>query len=341
MTTAVVICPGRGTYNATELGYLARNFPDAGLLDTFDVQRAGLGQDSLRALDGADRFTLSKHTRGDNASGLIYAATYGDFASINGDIEVVSVTGNSMGWYSALACAGAVTPENGFRIANTMGSFMQEAMIGGQLIYPWVNENWVPLPALRQTLLDLIAEIDARVDHVLSVSIDLGGMLVLAGNEQGLTAFEQAVEPAQERFPMRLGNHAGFHSALQAPVSDRGRAALHAALFGQPDLPMIDGRGHIWWPGASDPSALWDYTLGHQVTETYDFTAAITTAAREFAPDIFIVTGPGTTLSGAIAQSLIQADWQGMRSKNDFKEKQDAGPLLVSMGMESQRTLVI
>lgn len=340
MTTAVVICPGRGTYNATELGYLARNFPDAGLLDVFDAERAGLGQDNLRALDGADRFTLSKHTRGDNASGLIYAATYGDFASINGDIDVVAVTGNSMGWYSALACAGAVTPENGFRIANTMGSFMQEAMIGGQLIYPWVDENWVPRPALRQTLLDLIAEIDARTDHVLSVSIDLGGMLVLAGNDMGLVAFEKAVEPAQGRFPMRLSNHAGFHSALQAPVSKRGRAALHAALFGQPDLPMIDGRGHIWWPGASDPSSLWDYTLGHQVTETYDFTAAITTAAREFAPDMFIVTGPGTTLGGAVAQSLIQADWQGMRSKNDFKEKQDAGPLLVSMGMESQRALV-
>ncbi len=341
MTTAVVICPGRGTYNAAELGYLARNFPDAGLLDAFDAQRAGLGQESLRALDGADRFTLSKHTRGDNASGLIYAATYGDFVSIKGDIEVVAVTGNSMGWYSALACAGAVTAEDGFKIANTMGSFMQEAMIGGQLIYPWVDENWEPRPALRQTLLDLIAEIDARTDHVLSVSIDLGGMLVLAGNDMGLVAFEKAVEPAQERFPMRLSNHAGFHSALQAPVAERGRTALHAALFGQPDLPMIDGRGHIWWPGASDPSALWDYTLGHQVTETYDFTAAITTAAREFAPDIFIVTGPGTTLGGAIAQSLVQADWQGMRNKTDFKEKQDAGPLLVSMGMESQRALVI
>lgn len=341
MTTAVVICPGRGTYNATELGYLAGNFPDADLLDAFDAERTGLGQDSLRALDGADRFTRSKHTRGDNASGLIYAATYGDFASIKSDIEVVAITGNSMGWYSALACAGAVSPEAGFKIANTMGSFMQEAMIGGQLIYPWVDENWEPRPALRQTLLGLIAEINARADHVLSVSIDLGGMLVLAGNEQGLRAFEQVVEPAQERFPMRLSNHAGFHSALQAPVAERGRAALHAALFGQPDLPMIDGRGHIWWPGASDPNALCDYTLGHQVTETYDFTAAITTAAREFAPDIFIVTGPGTTLGGAIAQSLIQADWQGMQSKNDFKEKQDAGPLLVSMGMESQRALVI
>ena len=36
MKTAVVICPGRGTYNATELGYLKRNFRDAALLDDFD-----------------------------------------------------------------------------------------------------------------------------------------------------------------------------------------------------------------------------------------------------------------------------------------------------------------
>ena len=36
MKTAVVICPGRGTYNATELGYLSRHFPDAALLAGFD-----------------------------------------------------------------------------------------------------------------------------------------------------------------------------------------------------------------------------------------------------------------------------------------------------------------
>ena len=60
MTTVVVICPGRGTYNATELGYLARNFPDADLLDVFDAQRAGLGQERLRALDGADRFEMTE-----------------------------------------------------------------------------------------------------------------------------------------------------------------------------------------------------------------------------------------------------------------------------------------
>jgi len=39
------------------------------------------------------------------------------------------------------------------------------------------------------------------------------------------------------------------------------------------------------------------------VVEPYDFTAAIRSAAREFAPDYFIVPGPGTTLGGAVAQA--------------------------------------
>jgi hypothetical protein len=81
--------------------------------------------------------------------------------------------------------------------------------------------------------------------------------------------------------------------------------------------------------------------LGHQVTEPYDFTHAIRTAAREFAPDLFIVTGPGTTLGGAVAQSLILSDWQGMASKADFQTRQAADPLLVSMGMADQRGLVV
>lgn len=341
MKTAVVICPGRGTYSAAELGYLCRHFPDAAVLDTFDIMRQKAGQETLSALDGASRYSLAKHSRGDNASALIYAATVGDFRSIDQDeIEIVAVTGNSMGWYSALACGGALTHENGFRIANTMGTLMQEALIGGQLIYPWVDEDWVPQPAHRATLLALVADIDARKDHDLTLSIDLGGMLVLAGNETGLTTFETQVEPTQGRFPMRLGNHAAFHSHLQAPVAARGRAALSPDLFAQPDLPLIDGRGAIWWPQASNLGALYGYTLGQQVTETYDFTRAITTAAREFAPDLFILTGPGTTLGGSVAQSLILANWQGLTGKSSFKSHQDKQSMLVSMGMDDQRGLV-
>lgn len=337
---AVVICPGRGTYNKAELGYLHRYFPDAALLAGFDEQRRAGGQPALSDLDGAERFSVAIHSRGDNASGLIFAATLGDFRSIDRtDIDIVAVTGNSMGWYSALACAGAVTPANGFRIANTMGTLMQEALIGGQLVYPFMGDDWRPRPDRRQQLLDLVTDIAARAGHQLHLSIALGGMLVLAGNEAGLSAFEAAVESIGQ-FPMRLGNHAAFHTPLMAPVAEQGRRALPVDLFNGPALPLIDGRGAIWWPGATDIDALRRYTLDTQVVESYDFTRAIMIAAREFAPDLFIITGPGTTLGGAVIQSLILGGWRGMADKAAFQAVQAERPLLVSMAMPDQRASV-
>ena len=337
--TAVLICPGRGTYTKSELGSLQRHFHDAPLLAEFDRRRQAAGQETLTALDRASTYSVARHSRGDNASALIYACTLADARAVAG-IDIVAVTGNSMGWYSALACGGALTAEAGFEIVNTMGTLMQQHLIGGQLIYPFVGDDWQPDPGRKSELLQLIAQIAARAGHDLALSIDLGGMLVIAGNAAGLAAFEAAVPPVQGRFPMRLANHAAFHTALQAPVAEAGRGRLPQALFGQPHLPLIDGRGAIWWPGSTDPAALRDYTLGHQVVAPYDFTRAITVAAREFAPDLFIIAGPGSTLGGAVAQSLILADWRGMRSKTDFQARQAAAPLLMSMGLPAQRDLV-
>lgn len=338
MKTAVLICPGRGTYTKTELGSLAR-FPDPALLSRFDAERTQLGQETLSTLDGAQSYSVARHTRGDNASALIYACTLGDALSLQG-VQVVAVTGNSMGWYSALACAGAVSPMDGFTVVNTMGTLMQEALIGGQLVYPFMGEDWQDAPLRHEELLALVEDIGDRPGHDLALSIDLGGMLVIAGNEAGLKAFEAAVPPVQGRFPLRLGNHAAFHTALQAPIAAKGRAALPESLFTQPKTPLIDGRGNVWWPGSATTGALRDYTLGHQVVEPYDFTAAIRTAAREFAPDYFIVPGPGTTLGGAVAQSLIRANWRGLASKADFQRLQAEDPFLISMALPDQRPLV-
>ena len=338
MRTAVLICPGRGSYGKGELGSLA-GFPDSALLAQFDAERARLGQETLTDLDGAQTYSVSRHSRGDNASALIYACTLGDKLALNG-VKLVAVTGNSMGWYSALACAGAVSPMGGFSLVNTMGTLMQEALIGGQLVYPFIGEDWADAPARREEVLALVEEIGDRSGHDLALSIDLGGMLVIAGNEAGLKAFEASVPPVQGRFPLRLGNHAAFHTALQAPVAAKGRAALPKSLFTQPNAPLIDGRGHVWWPGATTTDALHDYTLGHQVVQPYDFTAAISTAAREFAPDCFIVPGPGTTLGGAVAQSLIRANWRGLTNKADFQRMQAEDPFLISMALPDQRALV-
>lgn len=342
MIRAVVVCPGRGTYNAPELGWLARHFPDPALLARFDGIRTAAGQTPLAALDGAARFARDTHGRGDNAAGLIFAASLGDHHALDpARIEVVAITGNSMGWYTALAAGGAVRPEDGFRIANTMGTLMHAQGVGGQTVYPWLGPDWCPDPSRRAALLALVAEIGGQAGQTLALSIDLGGMLVLAGTEAGLAAFEAAVERIDDRFPMRLPHHAAFHTGLQAPVAEAGRAALSPALIGQPQRPLIDGRGAIWWPGATDPAALYAYTLGHQVTEPYDFTRAITVAAREFAPDLFVVTGPGATLGGAVAQSLVLAGWRGLADKAAFKARQTtSAPVMVSMGIEAERARV-
>ena len=310
------------------------------MFQAFDGLRMADGQDPITALDNSVPFSPAKHTRGDVASALIYACALADAQALADDIRIVAVTGNSMGWYIALAAGGAVSAESGFRIVNTMGTLMQDNMIGGQLIYPFVDEGWVDNPAQKQALLANVHMINDRPDHILALSIDLGGMLVLAGNDAGLAAFETEVPALQGRFPMRLPNHAAFHTDLQAPVAAEGQRRLPAGMFGQPDVPLIDGRGHVWWPHATDPQALWDYTFGHQVTQAYDFTRAVQTAAREFAPDLFIVTGPGSTLGGAVAQSLILGDWTGMATKADFMARQDADPLLVSMGLAKQRNVV-
>ena len=66
MKTAVLICPGRGTYGKGEIGSL-RAFPDPALLARFDAERARLGQETLSALDGAETYSVARHTRGDNA----------------------------------------------------------------------------------------------------------------------------------------------------------------------------------------------------------------------------------------------------------------------------------
>lgn len=338
--TAVIICPGRGTYNKPELGYLHRHHSDKmEMFQSFDAIRTKAGQTAVTALDSASRYIVSTYSRGDVASPLIYAASLADAQDLADDIDVVAVTGNSMGWYIALAAGGAVSAEAGFHIVNTMGSLMQEHLIGGQLVYPFTGDKWANDPARKADLLADVARINTLGGHNLALSIDLGGMLVLAGNEAGLAAFEASQPVVQDRFPMRLANHAAFHTHLQGPVAAEGRARLGEDLFDQPDRPLIDGRGKIWWPGATDRQALWDYTLRHQVTEPYDFTRAIQTAAREFAPDLFIVTGPGETLGGAVAQSLVQAHWRGMSDKAAFQARQDERPVLIAMGRADQRVL--
>jgi len=341
--TALVVAPGRGTYGKGELGSIARlhgaRFAD--LIAGFDAQRRGRGQPTVSELDGAERFSVATHMRGDVAAPLIYTATVLDWLSIDREtFDVVAVAGNSMGWYSALALGGAVSVADGFRIANAMGLNSQAHGPGGQLLLQIVDADWRPVPGLRDALLALVADIGARPGHALALSIDLAGMLVLAGNEEGLAALLAEAPPTPGREPLRLAGHGPFHTPLMIGSSDKAKAELPPSLFGRPAIPMVDGRGHIWRRFASDPAEIRDYTFGHQILAPYDFALSVQVAAKEFAPDVVILPGPGDTLGGAIAQALIGIGWQGLGGKGDFAARQQADPILLSMGRADQRALV-
>jgi malonyl CoA-acyl carrier protein transacylase len=339
----VVICPGRGTYNKEDLGYLQRLHSDKkDIVDTIDAYRKTQKQTSIQELDTAQTYSMRTHTAGENASALIYACAISDFQSINQDeYEVVAVTGNSMGWYIALAAAGALNPQSAIELINTMGSMMTSGLIGGQMIYPIIDDNWVVDQQAIDTCQQALEAVNNSDGCEVYVSIKLGGYVVFGGNKKGLKGLEEFLPKVQDRYPMNLFNHAAFHTPLLDEISHKAKSMLPKALFNAPNVPLIDGLGKVWQPYSCNPQALYNYTLGTQVVDTYDFTKAIEVAIKEFAPDKLIILGPGATLGGAVAQGLIQQNWLGMNNKKDFISLQKTDPFILAMGLEEQRKLVV
>jgi len=336
----LVICPGRGTYNATELGYLKRHHASNGdLLARLDAYRAAQGQPTISALDGAEKYSPSLHMPGDNASLLIYACALADFAAIDRDrFEIVAVTGNSMGWYLALSCAAVVDFDAGARLVNSMGGLMHEKGSGGQVVWSLADADWQVDPAKADEVDKVLAEA-AREGRTVHISIRLGAMIVFAADDAGLKWLMDRL-PRDDRFPMQLNYHAAFHSPLLDHIVPLAKDENPLADFASGAIPAIDGTGRIWSPKAFDPSAIYDYTFGAQINRTYDFTRAVQVAAREFCPDRIAVLGPGTTLGAPVAQALIACGWRDLKGKTDFQQRQADDPILVSMGMADQRGVV-
>jgi [acyl-carrier-protein] S-malonyltransferase len=335
--TALVVCPGRGTYNKAELGYISNNSTDQALLAQVDAVRSAAGLASVSELDQQAVFSRSTHLKAENAAALIFAAGVADYRSINSEqFEVVAVTGNSMGWYTALGCAGVLAPDNGMQLVTDMAQLTADGA-GAQFIYPVIDDNWQP----DINRIALVQQQLAIHSSELFMSIVYGGYAVIAGREQAVKAAMAALPPCDERFPMLLAGHAAFHTTFMQGASDKALSLWPAARFNQPQLPLIDGRGQIWPNFGSDLAALQRYTLQHQVCQTYDFSKALQVAVKEFAPQHIILLGPGASLGGAVAQSLIEINWQGLSSKQDFiAAQQSEPPYVLSMGITEQRLLL-
>lgn len=334
---ALVVCPGRGSYSRDNLRSL--DGLDSPSLDRLDALRRAWGRPTPRELDAEPAFQSRLHVAGENASILTAAITLADLDQLDPErVEVCCVVGNSMGWYTALGYAGALPLDDCATLIETLGQYQIANVIGGQVVYPLVDDEWRIDPRRAEG-------VESVIDRVndLHWSIRLGGQAVLGGSERALEAFGASVQPLQlgpNRFPLRLPLHSAFHTPLMARTSARAFEELSGLGWQAPRVPMVDGAGRVWRPRHADPGALRDYTLGEQIVAPFDFQAAVRVAMREYAPDLIVLPGPGTNLGGAIAQSLIAEGWQGLDSRTAFLARQEKSPVLASMRWPGQRNLV-
>lgn len=331
----VVVCPGRGSYLKDTLGYLKPHRERLkSFIEDLDQRRLEDGLLTITELDSSNDFSAQVHTKGENASPLIYACSYADFTAIDPLVyEIVAIAGNSMGWYITLALGESLDQAGSYQVINTMGAMMKDKLIGGQIIYPLIKENWQRDPLKEELVLQILRKANDTPGVEVHPSIFLGGYIVLGANNPGLDYLMKSLPPV-EHFPFRLLNHAAFHTSLLTEVSKRALEMIPENIFHPPRVPLIDGRGHIWKPYSTDVRELRQYTLHHQVIEPYSLTVSIEVALKEYNPDHLVLLGPGNTLGGAIGQILVNMKWDGIVDKESFTQRQKTNPFLISLGIK-------
>lgn len=346
VSRVLLVCPGRGSYDRASLGQLSeRSAAASRVIAACDAWRASHQRPTLTELDAKEQYRQTLHVAGEHASLLTMGCGLADLADLDTSrFEVVGVTGNSMGWYTALAASGALSLDETVRLVDTMGWYQKKNVLGGQILYPLTDSNWAADPSLEAAVDGALA--GARTEgHGAWWSIRLGGFAVLGGDKSGVKQLMASL-PAQERgsrtFPIQLPMHSAFHTPLMQATSERAFAELGDLALRAPDVPLIDGRGHVFRPRYADPKALLTYTLGHQVVEPYDFTCAVETALQHCAPDCVVVLGPGNSLGGPLARILVDQGWRGAtdRAQLDALQASDR-PVLLSLGVSKQRALLV
>ena len=109
--TAVLFCPGRGSYGREELGSLGRRLRAGEVRDALeeaDTRRREAGHPGILELDAAASFRPSLHLDGRNASELLFFASMAEIEGLRERYRILAVAGNSLGWYTALCSAGSV-----------------------------------------------------------------------------------------------------------------------------------------------------------------------------------------------------------------------------------------
>jgi [acyl-carrier-protein] S-malonyltransferase len=203
-------------------------------------------------------------------------------------VAPVIVGGHSLGEYTALVAAGAMTFADAVGVVRRRGEFMQEAVPVGT----------GAMAAILGLDLAVVEEIcrEAAQGEVLDVAnINSPGQIVVAGHR---SAIERAVALAPARGGKRsvlLPVSAPFHCRLMTPAAERLAAVLAGVRAADPRQPVVRNVDAELTRRADDVRPF----LVRQVTAPVRWTDCVARMAREWCRT-FIEVGPGKVLTGLL-----------------------------------------
>ena len=207
------------------------------------------------------------------------------------EFKPAMVAGHSLGEFSALVAAGALSCEDGLRLVYARAMAMQKACE----VTPGTMAAIVGLD--DETVEKVCQQVSTENNVVVAANYNCPGQLVISGN---IDAVNQACEMLKEAgakraLPLKVGG--AFHSPLMQPAKDELQTAIENTSFAEPKCPIyqnVDGLAH------TTPEEI-KKNLIAQLTSSVRWTSSVQNMIKNGAND-FTECGPGKALQGMIGR---------------------------------------
>ena len=196
------------------------------------------------------------------------------------------VAGHSLGEFSALVAAGALSFEDGLRLVATRAMAMQKAC----------EAQPSTMAAVLGLTNEQVEEICDSIDAIVApANYNCPGQIVISGTEEGIDAACEKALAAGARRALKLKVGGAFRSPLMQPAHEELAAAINAAEFATPICPVyqdVDAKPHT-------NAAEIKENLIAQLTAPVKWTQIVQAMIADGADD-FVELGPGTVLQGLV-----------------------------------------
>ena len=207
------------------------------------------------------------------------------------DFKPDMVAGHSLGEFSALTAAGALTFEDGLRLVYARAMAMQKACEAA----PSTMAAIIGLP--DEAIEKICSEVSKEGNVVVPANYNSPGQVVISGNVDAVKEACAKLKEAEAKRALPLAVGGAFHSPLMEPARVELAKAIEAAPVSQPVCPVyqnVDALPH------TDPKEIKDNLL-KQLTAPVRWTQSVQHMLADGMTE-FVECGPGTVLTGLIGR---------------------------------------